>query len=131
MNKKEAIEGINDKLKDLKSYAKEMGEVLKSAKYFIDELEKQVKKVEQKPKAYHVTDEYSFNCLMKELDKQGYVWRSADKTTDLGAWHNVIIYLHDDKKIAHGSKREYDIREYKNYDLVEYKKEPPNFLCED
>ena len=48
MNKKEAIEAINDKLKDLKYYAKEMEEVLKSTNYFIDELEKQVKKEEPK-----------------------------------------------------------------------------------
>ena len=44
MNKKETIEAINDKLKDLKYYAKEMGEVLKSINYFIDKLEKEVKK---------------------------------------------------------------------------------------
>ena len=46
MNKKEALEGINDKLKDLKYYAKEMGKVLKSTNYFIDELERQAKKEE-------------------------------------------------------------------------------------
>ncbi|NMA75571.1 MAG: hypothetical protein GX963_15785 [Bacteroidales bacterium] len=46
MNREEAIEGINDKLKDLKYYAKEMGKVLKSTNYFIDELERQAKKEE-------------------------------------------------------------------------------------
>ncbi len=48
MTREEVIEGINDKLKDLKYYAKEMGEVLKSTNYFIDELEKQAKKVERR-----------------------------------------------------------------------------------
>lgn len=47
MNKKETIEVINDKLKDLKYYAKEMGEVLKSTNYFIDKLEKEVVKKER------------------------------------------------------------------------------------
>ena len=46
MTREEAIEGINDKLKDLKYYAKEMGKVLKSTNYFIDELERQAKKEE-------------------------------------------------------------------------------------
>ena len=136
MNRQEALEAINDKLKDLKYYAKEMGEVLESANYFINELERQVKK-EPKLKAYHVKDEYSYDCLMKELEEKGYIWKSGDKPIDLGVLYpidlsvlyNVVIYLHDDKKIAYGSKREYDIRRYKKYDLVEYKKEPPKFYA--
>ena len=76
-----------------------------------------------------MTDEYSFNCLMKELDEQGYMWRSGNKTTDLGAWHNVVVYLNDNKEITHGTKREYDIRKYKKYDLIEYKKEEPRYYA--
>lgn len=105
----------------------EIIEVIKDIKGKCDDLiyTIQAKKVEPKQKAYYVTDEYSFNCLMKELDEQGYVWRSGNKTTDLGAFHKSVIYLHDDKKITHGLKREYDMRKYKNYDLIDYHKEEP------
>ena len=121
MTREEAIEGINDKLKDLKYYAKEMGKVLKSTNYFIDELERQAKKEEPKPKAYHVKDEYSFNCLMKELNgKFGFV-RSGEN----------YIYEKD-----HGDGKKYynwtgDFEEIKDtHEVIEYHKEEPRYLLQ-
>lgn len=130
MNRKEAIEVINDKLKDLKYYTKEMEEVLKSANYFIDELEKQVKK-EPKLKAYHVTDEYSFNYLMKELIEKGYTKTLGGFLTIKTSYYNPIkektrnyIYLHDNDSISFSHELVRD-----GYDIIEYHKEPPRFYA--
>jgi len=134
MNRQEAIEGINDKLKDLKYYAKEMGEVLKSTNYFIDELERQAKKEERpKPKAYHVKDEYSYNELMKELEEQGYTSLIGIKATNLEFWENykqkTVIYCDEDKNIRYSHLSHYETEEKDNYDLIEYHKEEPKFYA--
>lgn len=120
MTREEVIEGINDKLKDLKYYAKEMEEVLKSTNYFINELEKQVKKVEPKPKAYHVKDKYSFNCLMKELNE-----------------NFLFVHLEENyiyEKDCDGRKYYYwteDFEEIKDtHEVIEYHKKQPKYLLQ-
>ena len=119
MTREEALEGINDKLKDLKYYATEMGEVLKSTNYFIDELERQAKKEEPKLKAWHVRDEYSFNCLMEELDLR----------FGFAPFGENYIYEKN-----HGGERYYnwtgDFEDIKDtHDIIEYHKEPPKLYA--
>lgn len=86
----------------------------------------QATKVEPKLKAYHVKDEYSYNCLMQELEKQGYNVKYAD-------FHRMgddIIYIEEDGEIMHSSLSYYEQYEKKdNYDLIEYHKEEPKFYA--
>ena len=103
---------------------------------------RQAKKVEKpKLKAYHVKDEYSYNCLMKELEEQGYMFMAksygATKPTRLS--YNIAygtrdyIYLLDGKDIGWSSEEhtrtpyEYEDKEY---DLIEYHKEEPRYLLQ-
>lgn len=61
-------------------------------------------KVEPKLKAYHVKDEYSYNCLMKELEAQGYTWFSNIKPTEGFRWDiyksNTVIFCKEGKTIT-------------------------------
>lgn len=110
-------------------------EDLKKARWYlsreIDDLENQIEQatpVEEKPKAYHVTDEYSYKCLMKELEEQGVKWNGGEKPTEfnikkvpcLSDW-NIYIYL-DNDYITWG-KNCYS----EDYDIIEYHKEEPKF----
>lgn len=80
----------------------------------------------EKPKAYHVTDEYSYDCLMQELEEQGYLWIRTDKNpTSAGIpVSQPIIYLEENKKIS-WDYGESNIKE--KYDIIEYHKEEPKF----
>ena len=102
---------------------------------------RQAKKVEPKLKAYHVKDEYSYNCLMKELEEQGYMFMAksygATKPTRLS--YNITygtrdyIYLLDGKDIgwsSEGHTRTPQEYEDKEYDLIEYYKEEPRYLLQ-
>lgn len=92
----------------------------------IGELRKATK-VEKKLKAYHVKDEYSYDCLMQELEEQGYLWAGRDKPTSYNAkiinglsdW-NMYIYLDD--------YINYSLNLYpEDYEITEYHKEEPKF----
>ncbi|QUY64278.1 hypothetical protein GUI37_01585 [Helcococcus kunzii] len=92
---------------------------------------RKAKKVEpkQKLKAYHVKDDYSYNCLMKELEEQGYMWGFYKKATELDAWRDyeeeIIIYCTNEKKLRFSDLAYYKDKEKDNYDLVKYHKEEP------
>lgn len=109
-------------------------EDLKKARWYlsreIDDLENQIEQatpVKEKPKGYHVKDEYSYDCLMQELEEQGYLWVGRDKPTSYNVkiingfsdW-NMYIYLDD---YITWSKNCYP----EDYDIIEYHKEEPKF----
>lgn len=96
---------------------------------FTDEIEdlRQAKKVEPKLKAYHVTDEYSFNYLMKELVEKGYTKTLGGFLTIKTSYYNPVkektrnyIYLHDNDNISFSHELVRD-----GYDIIEYHKEEP------
>ena len=128
MNRQEAIEGINDKLKDLKYYAKEMGKVLKSTNYFIDELERQAKKVERpKLKAWHVRDEYSFKELQKELESKGiHKYKGQEYLPADFFKDNNSIYVFVENETWHTSSW-YNLPSDRY--IIEYHKEEPKFYA--
>lgn len=98
----------------------------------INEL-RQAKKVEKKLKAYHVKDEYSYKCLMRELKEQGYVWRHGGKPTKSGIWENAkyrdVIYCKENKTITYSNLPHYKKYAKDNYDLIEYHKEEPRYYA--
>lgn len=89
----------------------------------------QAKKVESKPKAYHVKDEYSYKCLMKELEEQGYKWNSSTEPTDSSYWdiyeNNTVIYCRENKRLIYSSLDYFNAFRKNSYNLIEYKKEEP------
>lgn len=91
------------------------------------------KKVEKKPKAWHVKDKYSYNCLMKELEEQGYTWFSNIKPTKSVNWDmyksNTVIFCHEGRTITYGELSYYETYEKSRYDLIEYNKEEPKFYA--
>lgn len=94
---------------------------------------RQAKKVEPKLKAYHVKDEYSYNCLMKELEEQGWEWTDSHTPTEFNFWsvykNKTIIYSRCDKALAYGSLDGFNEYRGNSYDLIEYHKEEPKFYA--
>lgn len=107
----------------------------------IDDLEDQIEQstpVKEKPKAYHVTDEYSYKCLMKELEEQGYMFDiksyASKKPTklcyELPYGTRDYIYLVGGLDIGWNSDFNTstpNIYNDERYDLIEYHKEEPKF----
>lgn len=95
---------------------------------------RQAKKVEKKLKAYHVKDEYSYNCLMKELEEQGYEWRSGDKPTKAEILEDYkyesVIYCKENKIITVSNLWYYEKYKKDKYDLIEYHKEESRYLLQ-
>lgn len=96
---------------------------------------KQATKV--KPKAYHVTDEYSYNELMKELEEQGYVWAGTRERMTEVKYDEIktpggIVFFDEDKNssISYTDMRFYNKRFINKYDLIEYHKEEPKYLLQ-
>ncbi|MFL8969325.1 hypothetical protein ACKA04_04550 [Helcococcus kunzii] len=98
-----------------------------------------IKKLRQatkvKKKAYHVKDEYSYDCLMEELEEQGYMFDvdsyGRKKPTKLSYYPAYgtrdYIYLVGDKEISWSSNFNTStphIYDGEVYDLIEYHKEP-------
>ena len=94
---------------------------------------RQATKVEPKLKAYHVTDEYSYNELMKELEEQGYKWIFDCKPTTGIGWEmyegNVVIHCEKNKNLSYSSISYHNIYVKDKYDLIEYKKEEPKYYA--
>ncbi len=101
---------------------------------------RQATKIEPKLKAYHVTDEYSYKCLMEELEEQGYLFDynsyGSKKPTELryklpyGTRGYIYIVGHED--ISWNSDFNTstpNIYNDENYDLIEYHKEEPKFYA--
>lgn len=82
----------------------------------------------EKPKAYHITDEYSYDCLMKELEYQGCEWYDGNDLTkfnvknapEFDEW-NIYIVLED----GYLSWSDSDLPYPELYEIVEYHKEEP------
>lgn len=101
---------------------------------------RQATKVEEKLKAYHVKDEYSYNCLMKELEEQGYVFDynsyGSKKPTELRYklpyGTRDYIYIVGYKDISWNSDFNTstpNIYGGEIYDIIEYHKEEPKFYA--
>ena len=90
---------------------------------WFDEL-RQAKKVEPKLKAYHVKDEYSFNSLIEELNKQGYRWYGASVEYEE---RRDVVYCENYFKLMVSSIEYFNSNEADNYDLIEYHKEEPKY----
>lgn len=125
----ENIEVIKDVLNDIKHTTNQL-------KGMIDNLEhhlQQATKVEKKLKAYHVKDEYSYYCLMKEFEEQGYTWTSNMEPTHVFHWdiyeNDTVIYCHENKKFTYSNLDGFNASRKDNYDLIEYKKEEPKFYA--
>lgn len=78
------------------------------------------KKVEKKLKAYYAVDEYSFNCLIKELEEQEY---DVEYAKDYCPGKDVV-YIEKDETIMGSSLRYYEEYEKDHYELIEYYKDP-------
>lgn len=91
----------------------------------------QAKKV--KKKAYHVKDEYSYNCLMKELEEQDYTWFPNTKPTDMSNWYvykdDTVIYCYENKTLAFSDLWYFKHCDKDTYELIEYHKEEPKFYA--
>ena len=109
-------------------------EDLKKARWYltreIDDLEDQIEQstpVKEKPKAYHVTDEYSYKCLMEELEEQGFKWVNGVKPTSLKvnpfsfSSQDIYVFCIDDHMTWSNSC------DSEKYDIIEYHKEEPKF----
>lgn len=123
-------------------------EDLKKARWYlsreIDDLEDQIEQstpVKEKPKAYHVTDEYSYKCLMKELEEQGYMFDiksyASKKPTklcyELPYGTRDYIYLVGGLDIGWNSDFNTstpNIYNDERYDLIQYHKEEPRSLLQ-
>ena len=61
----------------------------------------------EKVKIYHVETQKDYNDLMIELEKDGYVWFSGKKPTDINEWvgEETVVYLnyYDNYTICYGS----------------------------
>ena len=94
---------------------------------------RQAKKIEQKLKAYHVKDEYSYKCLMKKLEEQGYIWFSNKKPTEGFHWDtyksNTVVFCKEGKTITYSELSYYETDEKSRYDLIEYHKEEPKYYA--
>ena len=84
---------------------------------------RQAKKVELKPKAWIVRDEYSYKCLIMELEEQGYT-----KAPHSRGYSPVfpIIYINYDGEY---SEAQFGSTIAKTYNIVDYHKEPPRFYA--
>lgn len=94
---------------------------------------RQATKVEPKLKACHVKDEYSYNCLMEELEEQGYTWSGDTKATDVSYWgiyeNDTVIHCERDKSLSFSDLAYFNSFDKNNYELVEYHKEEPKFYA--
>lgn len=94
---------------------------------------RQAKKVEKTIKGYHVKDRYSYDCLMKELEEQGYRWFSNKKPTDRSVWgshkHNTIIYCNKNKELAYSTLEQFSDHDKIYCELIEYHKAEPKFYA--
>lgn len=93
---------------------------------------RQATPVKEKPKAYHVTDKYSYDCLMKELEEKGLMWTGGIKPTErkfelVYGKAKEVIYVNESNCLAYSSLEFYKSDEKNNYDLIEYHKEEPKF----
>lgn len=91
-------------------------------------------KAEPKLKAYHVKDEYSYDCLMEELEEQGYMWVSGDKPTECyHANFSYFIFTENDKTITKDTflrcLEDFNKEYGDEYELIEYHKEEPKFYA--
>lgn len=93
---------------------------------------RQAKKVEPKPKAWRVRDEYSFKCLMKELEEQGYtVDYNHHKPTRLDKFEvyegdTVVVEVKQGRTINYNSYRFID-KDF--YEIIDYHKEEPKYYA--
>lgn len=91
------------------------------------------KKVEKKPKAYHVKDEYSYKCLMQDLEEQGCIWHSNNKPTKWFSWvvygDNTVIYCKKNKTLSFSDLRYFNSYKKNDYELIEYHKEEPKYYA--
>ena len=89
---------------------------------------RQATKVEAKLKAYHVKDRYSYDCLMKELEKQEYVWFSTGIPKGFDVFEvyrdDTVIFTENNKKMLYGDLEYYN-RHENIYELIAYHKEEP------
>lgn len=96
------------------------------------EFKKNAKKVKPKFKAYHVKNKYSYDYLMKELEKQEYVWFSTGIPKGFDAFEiyrdDTVIFTENNKKMLYGDLEYYN--EHENiYELIEYYKEEPLYYA--
>lgn len=102
---------------------------------FTDKIEdfQKAKKVEKKPKAYHVKDKYSYKCLMEELEEQGYTWISNIKPTGKFAWdiykEDTVIYCEKNKTLTLSYLCYFNHFAKDTYELIEYHKEEPKYYA--
>ena len=114
----ENIEVIKDVLNDIKHTTNQL-------KGMIDNLEhhlQQAKRVE-KQIAYHVKDEYSYNCLIMELEERGHA-----KAPHFNGYDSCIpiIYINSDGKYS-GAMLDSIIA--RSHIIVEYHKEEPKLYA--
>ena len=97
------------------------------------EFKKNAKKVKPKFKAYHVKNKYSYDCLMKELEKQEYVWFSTGIPKGFDVFEvyrdGTVIFTENNKKMLYGDLEYYN-RHEDIYELIEYHKEEPRYLLQ-
>lgn len=80
-----------------------------------------------KKKAYHVKDEYSYDCLIKELEEQGFKWVNGIKPASLKvnpfifSSQDIYVFCIDDRMTWSNSC------DSEKYDITEYHKEEPKF----
>lgn len=81
---------------------------------------RQAKKVEPRPKAWRVRDEYSWNCLIKELEEQGYT-----KALFFRGYSPVfpIIWIKPDGEY---SEAQFGSKRAEMCDIIDYHKELPH-----
>ena len=86
-------------------------------------MEKQIIK-EEKLKAYHITDAYSYTYLMKELKEQGYKCLNGLDISTTSKYKEIYPYIieKENKKIIIASDERYNFYKHE-CDLTEYKKE--------
>lgn len=84
---------------------------------------RQAKKV--KKKAYHVKDDYSYNCLMKELEEQGF--NMNFKNNPFSFEGEIYIWEEKNNKLGFSIIKLNKILE--KYDLIEYHKEEPKYYA--
>lgn len=92
---------------------------------------RQAKKVERKLRAYHVKDEYSYDCLIKELVEKGYTKTLGGFLTIKTSYYNSVkettrnyIYLHDNDRVSFSHELVRD-----GYDIIDYHKEEPKYYA--
>ncbi|MFL8888666.1 hypothetical protein [Helcococcus kunzii] len=113
---------IEDILHETKNTIEQLRDMIDSLEHHLQ----QAKKVEKKQKAYHVKDEYSYNELMKELEKQGY---DMNFKKNPYVFEGEIYIFEDEEKKELGFSIIKLNKVLEKYDLIEYKKEEPLYYA--